>query len=87
MLESSPLHGGLPRNACYTKIVALQLVNTIRDFVSIVTLCDLFLIKFYFLHLREIIGCFVLSRSTQVKAVITVCYHAKVMKTTIELEY
>jgi hypothetical protein len=27
MLESSPLHGGLPRNACYTRIVDLKFVT------------------------------------------------------------
>jgi hypothetical protein len=46
MLESLPLHGGLLHNACYTKIVTVQLVTTIRDSVSMVTLCDLSL--FYF---------------------------------------
>ncbi len=27
MLESSPLHGGLPRNACYARIVDLKFVT------------------------------------------------------------
>jgi hypothetical protein len=27
MLESSPLHGGLPRNACYEKIIDLKFVT------------------------------------------------------------
>jgi hypothetical protein len=36
---------------------------------------------------RFVQGFFVLSHSTQVKAVITVCYHVKAMKTTIELDY
>ncbi len=33
MLESSPLHGGLPRNACYARIVDLKFV-TFRYMVS-----------------------------------------------------
>ncbi len=27
MLESSPLHGGLPRNACYARIIDLKFVT------------------------------------------------------------
>jgi hypothetical protein len=90
MLESLPLHGGLPRNPCYAKIIdlnfvtfrchgVLEMVWLFSSWASCVCARYNWSLCARFLHIS--------SHSMQVKAVITVRYHVKVMKTTKELDY
>ncbi len=79
MLESSPLYGGLPLNACYanrwSEVCNFQMPWCLGDGMTA------FPVKL-FMFARDLTGRFVqdfvfLSRSTQGKAVITVHCHIK----------